>query len=85
MDLRSFKHVTVSAGEIAERGSFVGLGDVHNPRTDRKHGCDPANVSRFTVKVGGKPRTVGVHARPELQVFPFDRWRDIRRINVENH
>ena len=39
MDQRSLKPVTVSAGEIAERGSFVGLGDVRNPRTDQKHGC----------------------------------------------
>ena len=58
MDLRSLKPVTVSAGEIAERGSFVDLGDVRNSRTDRKHGCVSANVSRFRVEVGGKPRTV---------------------------
>ena len=61
-----------SAGEIAERGSFVDLGDVRNPRTDRKYGCVSANVSRFRVKVGGKPRTVCVQARPELHVFLLD-------------
>ena len=38
MDLRSLKPETVSAGEFAERGLFVDLGDVRNPRTDRKHG-----------------------------------------------
>ena len=84
MDLRSLKSVTVSAGEIAERGSFVDLGDVRNPRTDRKHGCVSANVSRFRVKVGGRPRTVCVQARPELHVFLLDEWRDIGRNNVEN-
>ena len=83
MDLRSLKPVTVSAGEIVERGSFVDLGDVRNPRTDRKHGCDPAKVSRFRVKVGGKPRMVCVRARAELQVLPFE-WRNISRNNVEN-
>ena len=84
MDLRSLKPVTVSAGEIVERGSFVDLGDVRNPRTDRKHGCVSVNVSRFRVKVGGRPRTVCVQARPELQVFLLDEWRDIGRNNVEN-
>ena len=37
------------------------------------------------MKVGGKPRTVCVQARSELQVFPFDEWRHIHRNNVENH
>ena len=31
MGLRSLKPVTVSAAEIAERGSFVDLRDVRNP------------------------------------------------------
>ena len=84
MDLRSLKPVTGSDGEIAERGSFVDLGDVRNPRTDRKHGCVSANVSRFQLKIGGKPRTVCVQARPELHVFLLDEWRDIGRNNVEN-
>ena len=79
MDLRSVNPVDVSAGKIAERGSFVGLGDVRNPRTDQKHGCASANVSRFRVKVGGKPRTVCVQARPELHMFLLDEWQDIRR------
>ena len=38
MDPRRVKSVTVSAGEIAERESFVDLGDVHNGRTDGTHG-----------------------------------------------
>ena len=63
------KPETVSAGEIAERGSFVDLGDVRDPRTDRKHGSVSANVSRFQVKIGGKPRTACVPAWPELHVF----------------
>ena len=84
MGLLSLKPVTVSAGEIAERGSFVDLRDVRNPRTDRKHGCVSAKVSRFRVEVNGKPRTVCVRARPELHVFLLDEWRDIRRNNVEN-
>ena len=84
MGLRSLKPATGSAGKIAERGSFVDLGDVRNPRTDRKHGCDSANVSRFRAKVGGKPRTVCVQARPELHVLLFDEWKDIRRNKVEN-
>ena len=84
MDLRSLKPVTVSAGEIVERGSLVDLGDVRNPRTDRKHGCVSANVSRFRVKVGGRPRTVCIQARPGLHVFLLDEWRDIGRNNVEN-
>ena len=83
-DLRSLKPATVSAGEIVERVSFVDLGDVRNPRTDRKHGCVSANVSRFRVKVGGRPRTVCVQARPELHVFLLDEWGDIGRNNVEN-
>ena len=37
------------------------------------------------LQVDRKPRTVCVYARPELQVFPLDQWRDIRRNNVENH
>ena len=79
MDLRSHKALTVSAGKNAERGSFVELGDVRNPRTDQKqHGCLSANVFRFRVNVGGKPRTVCVPGLPGLQVFPFDEWRDIR-------
>ena len=85
MNLRSLKSVTVSAGEITERGSFVDLGDDRNPLTDRKHGCVSAHVSKFRVKFAAKPRTVCVQARPELQVFPFDEWRDIRRNNVESH
>ena len=44
-DLRSLKPVAVSAGEIAERGSFVDMEDIRNPRTDHKHGCVSANVS----------------------------------------
>ena len=84
MDLRSLKPVTVSAGEIVERGSFVDLGDVRNPRTDRKHGCVSANVSRFRVKVGGRPHAECVQARPELHVFLLDEWEDIGRNNVEN-
>ena len=36
------------------------------------------------MEVGGKPLEVCVRTRPELQVFPFDEWRDIRRDNVEN-
>ena len=85
MDLRSLKPVTVSADEIAERGSFVNLGDVRHPRTDRKNGCAPASVSRFRVHVGGKPRKVCIQARPELQVIPLNEWRDIGRNNVEKH
>ena len=84
MGLRSLKPVTVSAGEIAERGSFVDLRDVRNPRTDRKHVCVSAHASKFRVKTGGKPRTVYVQSRPELQVFPLDGWRDIGRNNFEN-
>ena len=84
-DQRSLKPVTVSAGEIAERGSFVDLGGVRNPRTDRKHGCVSAHASRFRVKVGGKPRAVCVLARPELHVvFLLEEWRDNCRNNVEN-
>ena len=82
----SYAYMAISAGEIAERGSFVDLGDVSNARTDQKHGCVSANVSsRFRVQVGGKPRTVCAQARPELQVFPFDECRDIPRNKVENH
>ena len=84
MGLRSLKPVTVSAGEIAERGSFVDLRDVRNPRTDRNHGCIPANVSRFRVKFGGKPRMVCAQGPPELHVFLLDEWRDIGRNKVEN-
>ena len=84
MGLRSLKTVTVSAGEIAERGSFVDLGGVRKPRTDRKHGCVSANVSRVRVRVSGKPRAVCVQGRPELHVFLLDEWRDIGRNNVEN-
>ena len=69
IDLRSLKPITVPAAEIAERYSFVDPRNVRNPRTDRKHGCVSANVSRFRVKVGGKLRTVCVQARPELHVF----------------
>ena len=83
MDLR-LKPATVSAGDIAGRGSFVDLGDVPNPRTDRKHGWISVNESRFRVNVSGKPRAVCVEARPELQVFPFDERRDIRCNNVES-
>ena len=36
------------------------------------------------MKVGGRPRTVCVQARPELHVFLLDEWRDIGRNNVEN-
>ena len=82
--LRSLKPVTVSAGEIAERGSFVDLGDVRNPRTDLKHGCISANASRFRVEFGGKPRMVCVQGPPGLHVFLLDKWGDIRRNNVEN-
>ena len=85
MGLHSIEPVTVSAGEIAQRGSFVDLGDVRNPQPDRTHGWVSANVSRFMVKVSGKPRTVCVQARPELQVFPFDEWRNIGRNSVEIH
>ena len=84
MGLRSLKPVTVSAGEIAEKASFVDLEDDRNPRTDRKHGCVSVNVSRVRVKVGGKPCTVCVQARPEVHVFLLDEWRDIRRNNIEN-
>ena len=38
MDLCSLKPVTVSAGEIAERGLFVDLGNVRNPLIDQRHG-----------------------------------------------
>ena len=65
IDLRSLS-LTVSAGEMAERVSSVDVGHVRNTRTDRQHGCVAANVSRFTMKVGGKPRSVWVQARPEL-------------------
>lgn len=84
IDLRSLS-LTVSAGEMAERVSSVDVGHVRNTRTDRQHGCVAANVSRFTMKVGGKPRSVWVQARPELQEFPLDELRDIRLNNIENH
>ena len=82
-DLLSLEPITVSAGEIAKRGSLVDLGGVRNPRTDRKHGCVSANGSKFRVKVGGKTRTVCVQARPALQVFPFDEWSQERRKSLE--
>ena len=63
--------VALAAGEIAERGSLVDLGEKNmiffSSRGHlQKHGCDSANVSRFTVQVGGKPRTVCVQARPQI-------------------
>ena len=60
------------------------LGDVRYPRTDPKHGYDSANVLRFRVKVGGKPRTVCVQAWPELHGFLLDEWRYIRGNKVAN-
>ena len=48
------------------------LGGIRNSRTDQKHGCVSANVSRFRVKVGVKPRTMCVQAGPELRVFLFN-------------
>ena len=87
MDLHSLKPVTVSAGEIAERGSFVDLRNVRNPRTDRKYGCISANVWTFRVKFGGKPRMVCAQGPPELHVFLLDKlaryWSQQRRKSLE--
>ena len=51
MEPRSFTSVTVFDGEIAEMGSFVGLGRVRNPRTDLKHGYDLSESSRFNASI----------------------------------
>ena len=83
----SLYQVIVSDGKIAERGSFVDVGDVRNPRTDRKHGCVSANVSRFRVKFGGKLRAVcaqGTAGVAHVSVGRVARyWSQQRRISLE--
>ena len=76
-DLRSLKSVTVSAGEIAERDSFVDLRDVRNPRTDRKRGCCSETCVEIQSKVwweaayGACPGTAEVAAISVRQVARY--------------
>ena len=48
MNPRRLRSVTISNGEIAERGSFVGLGGVRSPRT---YLTDNMVVSRRFLKI----------------------------------
>ena len=88
MDLRSLKHVTVSAGEIAERGSFVDLGHVRNPRTDRKHGwlrlgerVEILIESCWEAAYGVIPGTTGVACVSVGRVAKY--WSQQRRKSLE--
>ena len=85
MDPSRLKFVSISNGEIVERGSFMGLGGGRSPRT---YLTDNMVVSR---RISRESRfhlasfSECAWVTPMLHALLFDEWRDSRRNNIETH